>query len=130
MDNRIRKCAPKIKSKTVKSVFDDCEAKAELKRLQNDFVIVPIDKAANNLAFICKQHYADIIFLELKYSQILSNTSPSDTYEFITKPPIEIIQEHKNELSKHELEFKEGMDCLPSMYWTPKLHKNPVGKIC
>ena len=93
----------KNKSKTVKSVFDDCEAKAELKRLQNDFVIVPIDKAANNLAFICKQHYADIIFSELKYSQILSNTSPSDTYEFITKPPIEIIQEHKNELSKHEL---------------------------
>lgn len=58
VDNRIRKCGPKIKSKTVKSVFDDCEAKAELKRLQNDFVIVPIDKAANNLVFICKQHYA------------------------------------------------------------------------
>ena len=36
------------------SVFDDNEAKAELKRLQNDFVIVPIDKAANNIAFICK----------------------------------------------------------------------------
>ena len=127
VDNRIRKCAPKIKSKKVKSVFDDNEAKAELKRLQKDFVIVPIDKAANNLAFICKQHYAEIIFSELNYSQILSTSSSSDTYEFITKSSADIIQEHRNELAKHKLELKEGMDCLPLMYWIPKLHKNPVG---
>ena len=43
-------------------IYDDNEAKAELKRLQNDFVIVPIDKAANNIAFICKQHYAHVLF--------------------------------------------------------------------
>ena len=49
VDNRIQKYAPKIKSTKVKSVFDDYEAKAELKRLQRDFVIVPIDKAANNV---------------------------------------------------------------------------------
>ena len=70
----------KIKSKKAKSVFDDDKAKAELKRLQNDFVIVPIDKAANNISFICKQHYAEVILSELKYNQILSNTSSSDTY--------------------------------------------------
>ena len=97
-----------------------------MKRLQNDFVIVPIDKAANNIAFICKQHYAEIIFSELNYSQILSNASPSDTYEFITKSSSDIIQEHRSILSKHDLKMEEGMDCLPSMYWTPKLHKNPV----
>ena len=39
VDNRIDKYAPKIKSKNAKSVFDDDKAKAELKRLQNDFVI-------------------------------------------------------------------------------------------
>ena len=63
VDRRINKYAPKIRSKKVKSVFDDSTAKSELKRLQNDFVIVPIDKAANNIAFICKQHYAEIISL-------------------------------------------------------------------
>ena len=98
-----------------------------MKRLQNDFVIVPIDKAANNIAFICKQHYAEIILSELKYSQILSNKSPSDTYEYITKPCAEIIESHRKELSKYDLQLKEGMDCLPSMYWIPKLHKVPVG---
>ena len=127
VDNKIKKYSPRIKSKKVQSVFDDVEAKTELKRLQNDFVIVPIDKAANNIAFICKQHYADTIFSELNYSQILSNNSPSDTYEFITKSPSDIIQEHRSTLSKHELKMEEGMNCLPSMYWIPKLHKNPVG---
>ena len=127
VDNKIKKYSPRIKSKKVQSVFDDVEAKTELKRLQNDFVIVPIDKAANNIAFICKQHYAEIIFSELNYSQILSNASPSDTYEFITKSSSDIIQEHRSILSKHDLKMEEGMDCLPSMYWIPKLHKNPVG---
>ena len=127
VDRRINKYAPKIKSKKVKSVFDDSTAKSELKRLQNDFVIVPIDKAANNIAFICKQHYAEIILSELKYSQILSNKSPSDTYEYITKPCTEIVESHRKELSKYDLQLKEGMDCLPSMYWIPKLHKVPVG---
>ena len=127
VDNKIKKYSPRIKSKKVQSVFDDVEAKSELKRLQNDFVIVPIDKAANNIAFICKQHYAEIIFSELNYSQILSNASPSDTYEFITKSSSDIIQEHRSILSKHDLKMEEGMDCLPSMYWIPKLHKNPVG---
>ena len=54
MDTKIGKKAPLIKSQKALSVFDDNEAKSELKRLQNDFVIVPIDKAANNVAFICK----------------------------------------------------------------------------
>ena len=123
----MKKYSPRIKSNKVQSVFDDVEAKTELKRLQNDFVIVPIDKAANNIAFICKQHYTEIIFSELNYSQILSNASPSDTYEFITKSSSDIIQEHRSILSKHDLKMEEGMDCLPSMYWIPKLHKNPVG---
>ena len=66
VDSKIGKKAPLIKSKKSLSVFDDNEAKAELKRLQNDFVIVPIDKAANNVAFICKQHYAHVLFFWTK----------------------------------------------------------------
>ena len=44
--------APVKKSKKALSVFDDNEAKADLKRLQNDFIILPINKAVNNIAFI------------------------------------------------------------------------------
>ena len=127
VDNRINKYAPKIRSRKAKSVFDDERAKSELKRLQNDFVIVPIDKAANNISFICKQHYAEVILSELKYNQILSNSSSSDTYKYVTQPSADIIKDHRNQLSAHGLQLKEGMDCLPSMYWIPKLHKVPVG---
>ena len=76
MDSQIGKKAPIITSQKALSVFDYNEAEAELKRLQNDFVIVPIDKAANNVAVICRQHYAHVLFSELKYSQILLEKSP------------------------------------------------------
>ena len=127
VDSKIGKKAPVIKSQKALSVFNDNEAKAELKCLQNDFVIVPIDKAANNIAFICKQHYAHVLVSELKYNQILLEKSPTDTYEFINRPCRNIVQEHVTKLSQHELELDEGMDCLPLMYWIPKIHKNPVG---
>ena len=119
--------APVIKSQKALPVFDDNAAKAKLKRLQNDFVIVPIDKAANNIAFICKQHYAHVLSSEIKYYQILLEKSLTDKYEFINRPCRNIVQEHVTKLSQHELELDEGMDCPPLMYWIPKIHKNPVG---
>ena len=60
VDKKHSKYSTKIKSRPVKSVFQDPDAKAELNRLRNHFVIVPIDKVANNAAFICKQHYAHV----------------------------------------------------------------------
>ena len=41
--------------------------------LKEDFVIVPIDKAANNVAFICKHFYALTIKKELNLDCHLSN---------------------------------------------------------
>ena len=93
-----------------------------MKRLQNDFVIVPIDKAANNIAFICKQHYEYVLSSELKYNQILLE-SPLLIPEFINRPCRNIVQEHVTKLSPYELELDYGMDCLPLMYWIPKIHK-------
>ena len=44
----------KKKSFKTKQVLQDADVKAHLEELHNRFVIVPIDKAANNFAFICK----------------------------------------------------------------------------
>ena len=49
VDKKIGKYTLKIKSHKINLVFDYHGVKAELKRLQNDFVIVPIDKAANTI---------------------------------------------------------------------------------
>ena len=66
-------------------MFQDPDAKAELNRLRNHFVIVPIDKAANNVAFICKQHYAHVLVSELKYNSCNPVQSEDDTYELLRK---------------------------------------------
>ena len=44
----------KRRSFKTKQVLQDADVKAHLEELHNRFVIVPIDKAANNFAFICK----------------------------------------------------------------------------
>ena len=37
----------------------------ELSRLNENFVIVPADKASNNYTFVCKRYYIDILIEEL-----------------------------------------------------------------
>ena len=42
---------------------------------------------------------------------------------------IDIVNRHQTTLSQYDHQIKEGMDCLPSMYWIPKMHKSPVGPL-
>ena len=51
--------------------------------LKEHFVIVPTDKAANNVAFICKHFYALTIIKELNLDCHLSNQDGNNTYTFI-----------------------------------------------
>ena len=84
---------------------------------------------ASNISFICKQHYAQVIAAELKYSSTNHIPSEDDTYEYdATKSSIDVINSHKLTLSNLDLPLKEDMGCLPSMYWMPKMHKTPVGE--
>ena len=88
-------------------------------------VIVPIDKTANNVAFICKHFYALTIVKELDCH--LSNQDDNNTYTFINNTnKDQIIKEHKFYLSKHEINLVNNMQDLPVMYWIPKMHKNLI----
>ena len=127
IDEKIKSLSDRIIIRDIKSVFDDPAAKAELKRLQSHFVIVPIDKASSNVSFICKQHYATVIKNELRFSLPIT---PDDkiTYKKINKTSSSIIKSHFKDLKKYNLKTDEKMEKLPSMYWIPKLHKNPIGE--
>ena len=57
----------KITCRSVKSIFSEHEVKNTMFSLKEDFVIVAIDKAANNVAFIYKHFYA----LTIKTNYIL-----------------------------------------------------------
>ena len=85
--------------------------------------MVPIDKASNNVAFICKRYYASVILQELG----LLNDS-TETYSKIdNETPDDIINRHKIELKEQfNMRIDNSMLTLPDIYWTPKLHKNPV----
>ena len=133
VDGKILRYSPVFEIREVHPVLENHDARRELSKLQNDFVIVPIDKAANNLAFICKQHYAEIILKELDYSSRPVTRSQMDincgTYKCIYNSITNnIIDKHVSDMkNKYGINLNEEMKCLPKMYWIPKMHKDPIG---
>ena len=72
--------------------------------LKEEFLIVPVDKAANNVAFICKHLYTLTSIKELNLDRHLSNQDDHSTYTFINnKTKDQIIKEHKLYVSKQKL---------------------------
>ena len=58
VDQRVKVLKSKKVPSVTKPVLKDEEALAALADLHNKFVVVPIDKASNNVALICKRFYA------------------------------------------------------------------------
>ena len=129
--HRIIKVKETFIKRQIRPVLSDPSVKRELKRLHERFVLVSIDKAANNIAIICKRLYATIIHKELDFSNLTStsnNLSPNSTYTQETiKTPAEIVQDHVDLECKYNLHVEKNMLKLPTMYWMPKMHKNPIG---
>ena len=69
----------RITCRSVKSIFSEHEVKDTFFSLKEDFVIVPIDKAANNVDFICKHFYALTIIKELNLDCHSSNQDDNNT---------------------------------------------------
>ena len=58
------------------SVFKKPEVINELHRLHENFVLVPADKASNNIVFVCKSHYYTCLLNEVEFT----STSGNPTY--------------------------------------------------
>ena len=80
----------------------------------------PIYKAANNIAFICKKYYVQVLLKELG---LLSATS--NTYQQVNDIIHNILQQQNNTLgSVFGLKNNdEEFNCLPCIYWLPKMRK-------
>ena len=87
---------------------------------------MPIDKAANNVAIICKRLHALVIVEELALNGGNSNNK-NGTYDKInSNMDNDIINEHKEYLSNHYgVKLNSKMETLPLIYWIPKMHANP-----
>ena len=89
-----------------------------LKQLQDRFVIVPIDKAANNFSFICKKYYVSKLLEEVG---IPFGDKP--TYKLQNVEKESIIQTNTLFCEKYKLAVSKDQKTLPIMYWIPKMHK-------
>ena len=84
---RILSLEEKIPSPKQK-ILNDPDVKDTLSKLHADFVLVPADKAANNVRFVYRKYYVETSIKELCLNSISSNSAymPStDVYDEILK---------------------------------------------
>ena len=129
VNTEIETLKKKSTKKHTKKVLNRKEIKEELKRLQDQFVFVPTDKASNNISIVCKQFYVHTMLKELK---VFDDTASSKTYEKVTKIPFtasecitSVINDHDNKLKDWKICLDSEAHRLPFMYWIPKMHKTP-----
>ena len=103
-------------------VLDQPDVKDTLHKLHTNYVLVPADKAANNVIVVCKKYYIDTLVKELGINNINSN---NPTYIPIDDSFETIIKSHNQFITSVGLEMSEEDQNLPYLYWTPKLHKSP-----
>ena len=80
-------------------------------------MLVPADKASNNVIVVCKKYYLDVVIKEL---------SLNNTYKEVHNNNMNIISRHLDYMVKNEIDVQEQHEQLPSFYWLPKLHKKPM----
>ena len=118
VDAIIEKLKKKTKIRRTKSVLKDPDVQAYLASFHRKFVIVTIDKASKNFAFVCKKFYV---------SKLIAEISGNNTYLQSDKDLDAIVKDNEDMCKKFGLALSEKFKTLPLMYWTPKMHKNPIG---
>ena len=103
------------------SIFDDEVVSRHLADLHDRFVIVPADKASNNVVLICKTYHYSCLQKEL----IDNNDVDTSTYQRTNFTKEEILINHRSVLSSFGINTLDDDADLPSLYWIPKLHKDP-----
>lgn len=93
-----------------------------MKHFKKNCVLVPIDKAPNNVPIISKRYYVEVILN--KISVIGHRNS---TYAKANKSCNEMIDESTQYTKRLGFKTTEKEKTLPNMYWIPKIHKNPTG---
>ena len=61
VDAKITLLKQKINPQKTNPILKQPDVITYLEKLHKKYVLVPIDKAANNVAIICKKHYVDVI---------------------------------------------------------------------
>ena len=104
--DRISNLKGHFKSPKCKAL-DQLDVKDTLHKLHANYVLVPADKAANNVIIVCKKYYIDTLVKELGINNVNNNPTYipiDDSFEtilkshnqFITSVGLEISEEDQN----------------------------------
>ena len=85
---------------------------ADMALLKNHFIMTSVDKASNNISFVCKRYYLDNLQHEL---------ASTNTYEFCNDTEEDIINKHISFCNKYDIPVDDKF--LPFMHLIPKFHK-------
>ena len=100
-------------------MLKDTKVISYLNILEEQYVMCPIDKAAKNIAFICKICYVQVLLLGL------SNTT-LNMYQQVNDTLHNVLQQNNTLDAVFGLKnIDEEFNCLPCIYWLPKMHKIP-----
>ena len=76
--------------------------------LPDKYVIVPVDKASNNIVFVCKSYYYECLIKEIG---INNNTSGNTTYKPTSFDKDEILANHRSFMTS--LNIPSGLRIYP-----------------
>jgi hypothetical protein len=99
------------------NVLQDPAVKKDLNNVHDLFVLVPADKASNNVIIVCKRFYLQLMREELG----LNDNNSNSPYTKSDKKINEIVNSHVTWLEERKI--PSGKPDLPYFYGTPKMHK-------
>ena len=94
-----------------------------LKEFQKHLVLVPADKAKNNVLIVCKQYYLDVVTREFCN---VDNTGPR-IYNKYNGNVEKLVEEHVDYMAVNNIRIPSDMAQLPQLYWLPQMLKQPIG---
>ena len=121
VDADIVQLKSKIKQQRTNPVLKQPEVVEYLNSFHKKFVMTPIDKASSNVSVICKRYYVEVVLREIGIQG-----QGSDTYERTDRCKEEIVDDNREYSKRLGYSLSEKELDLPTMYWIPKMHKNPV----
>ena len=124
IDERMSRLTNKLYTNKRKDYLSSPDVINALANVHKNFVVVPIDKANDNIALVYKRFYASVITRELGLNKnsskdIYNNAGGFSANDIIDKN----IRDFKIKFSIDNIPIENHR--LPNMCWMPKIHKNP-----
>ena len=111
----------KVKSQV--QILRDKHIASYFNKLHDKYVLVPANKAGNNIILVFKRFYIKILMDEIGIHSDINNKA--STYEEQQYSADAVTKNHARSMTKFNIKLTEKELKLPQIYRIPKLHKKP-----